>query len=61
MAKFQKLTVSNIVKETSECVSIAFEIPEALSKDFAYIQGQYITLKINVGGEEIRRCYSLCS
>src|SRR5690606_2650500 len=26
-----------------------------------YIQGQYVTLKLNIGGEEIRRSYSLCS
>ncbi len=61
MATFHNLTVSSIIKETSECVSIAFDIPENLSKDFAYIQGQYITLKLKVGDEEIRRCYSICS
>ena len=61
MSEFHKLKVADIVKETADCVSIAFEVPEKLSDDYKFIQGQYITLKINVNGEELRRCYSICT
>lgn len=61
MAKFHSLKIKDIRKETEQCVSIAFDIPESLREEFDYIQGQYITLKMNVNGEELRRSYSACS
>jgi ring-1,2-phenylacetyl-CoA epoxidase subunit PaaE len=61
MAKFHTLRVTDIRRETADCVSIAFEVPADLQTEYAYIQGQYLTLKFNVKGEELRRSYSLCS
>lgn len=61
MSKFHSLTVSDVRKETSDCVSIAFNIPSALEQEYKYIQGQYITFKLKLNGEELRRSYSLCS
>jgi len=61
MAKFHTLKVSDIRRETADCVSIAFEVPASLQGEYKYIQGQYLTLKLKVNGEEIRRSYSLCS
>lgn len=61
MAKFHRLKVADIKQETPDCVSIAFDVPELLKGDYAYTQGQYLTLKMTVGGEEIRRSYSICS
>jgi len=61
MAKFHTLKVKDIRKETDKCVSIAFDVPEELSEEFQFEHGQYITLKMNVNGEELRRSYSICS
>jgi len=61
MSKFHKLKIVDIVRETADSVSLAFHIPENLKNDFKYIQGQYISLKLNVNNEEIRRAYSICS
>ncbi len=61
MAKFNALKVKEVKRETSDAVSITFEIPEVLKKDYHYIQGQYLTLKLNINSEEIRRSYSVCS
>jgi ring-1,2-phenylacetyl-CoA epoxidase subunit PaaE len=61
MARFHTLTVKEITRETADCVSIVFDIPQAAQQEFAYIQGQYLTLKLSVSGEELRRSYSLCS
>ena len=58
---FHTLKVKAVKKETPDCVSIAFTIPDTLKKQFTFEQGQNITLKINVDGEEIRRSYSICS
>ncbi|MCG3166299.1 MAG: 1,2-phenylacetyl-CoA epoxidase, subunit E [Bacteroidia bacterium] len=61
MAKFHTLKVAEVRRETAEAVSIAFDIPEAVKPEYTYIQGQYITLKIQLNGEEVRRSYSVCS
>lgn len=61
MSDFHKLTIQNIVKETPSAVSIAFEIPLNLKETYTFIPGQYITIKTEVDGEEIRRAYSICS
>lgn len=58
---FHKLTVKDIRKETSDCVSVAFDIPQELKNDFIFKQGQNITIKFKTGEEEIRRSYSICS
>jgi ring-1,2-phenylacetyl-CoA epoxidase subunit PaaE len=59
--QFHTLKVSNIQRETKGCVSVAFEVPEALRENFTFSSGQYLTLKTDISGEEIRRSYSLCS
>jgi ring-1,2-phenylacetyl-CoA epoxidase subunit PaaE len=58
---FNALKVSNIKRETADCVSVAFEIPETLRENYRFVQGQYLTFKKAINGEEIRRSYSICS
>lgn len=61
MARFHKLKVKDVRRETADAVSVAFDVPPKLQPEYLFKQGQYITLKMNVGGEEIRRSYSLCT
>ena len=61
MSEFYALTVSEVKKETPNSVSISFDIPENLKNTFAFKAGQYITVKYQSGGKEIRRAYSICS
>ncbi len=61
MSQFHKLTIKNINKETDKCVTISLNIPSALKDTFSFKAGQYITLKTDINGKEIRRDYSLCS
>ncbi len=58
---FHTLKVKNITKETEDCVSIAFGIPETLQNEFTFEQGQNITIKTIIDGEEVRRSYSICT
>jgi ring-1,2-phenylacetyl-CoA epoxidase subunit PaaE len=58
---FEKLNIKDIRKETADCVSVAFDVPEHLREQFQYKQGQYITLRSFIDNAEIRRSYSLCS
>lgn len=61
MPKFHSLKIKDIRRETEDCVSIAFRVPEQLKEEFEFIQGQYLTLRRKMGGEEVRRSYSICS
>ncbi|MEP7237567.1 MAG: 1,2-phenylacetyl-CoA epoxidase subunit PaaE [Ferruginibacter sp.] len=58
---FHKLKVKAVNEETPDCVSIAFEVPENLKNDFLFEQGQNITIKKEIDGEEVRRSYSICT
>jgi ring-1,2-phenylacetyl-CoA epoxidase subunit PaaE len=60
MTRFYPLTVKDIRRETVDCVSVAFTVPESLADTFAFKQGQYITLRTQLEGEEVRRSYSIC-
>ena len=42
-------------------MSVTFDVPSELVKDYQYIQGQHLTLKLLINGKEFRRSYSLCS
>ena len=58
---FFEITVQEIIRETDDCLSIAFDIPEKFMNDFNFKSGQYLTLKTQIENEEVRRSYSLCS
>lgn len=58
---FHKLRVKEVRNETSDCVSISFDVPETLQQEFLFEQGQNITIKKEINGEEIRRSYSICT
>lgn len=58
---FHRLTIREIKKETNECVSVLFEIPESLQKNFLFRHGQSLTMRTTLNKEEVRRTYSLCS
>ncbi len=59
--QFHKLKVRDLRRETADTVSISFELPENMREAFRYKQGQHLTLKIELNGEEVRRSYSICT
>lgn len=61
MAIFHNIEIEDIYKETSDCSVITFCIPEALQPEFQFRQGQHLTLKADINGNDVRRSYSLCS
>lgn len=61
MARFHTLEVESVHQETPDCIVVGFKVPPAEQLDFAFQHGQYLTLKLTVNGEELRRSYSICS
>jgi len=58
---FRSLTISDVHNETDECISISFDIPDEWKEEFKFKAGQNITIRSMIGGEELRRSYSICS
>lgn len=61
MSDFHSLKVVQITKLTPNAVAISFEIPQKLRSVFEFKAGQYITLRHEINGEEVRRAYSISS
>jgi ring-1,2-phenylacetyl-CoA epoxidase subunit PaaE len=61
MSSFYKLSIKEIIKETTDAVSILFNVPEELKSHYTFVAGQYVNLKVTLDGQEIRRAYSICS
>ncbi|PZO55383.1 MAG: phenylacetate-CoA oxygenase/reductase subunit PaaK [Alphaproteobacteria bacterium] len=57
---FHKLRVAEVKRETPDAVSVRFELPEQLRETFAFKAGQHLTFRREIGGEEVRRNYSVC-
>jgi len=58
--QFHPLRVAQVRPETSDTVSIAFEVPDTLRDAYRFTQGQFLTLKAPVDGKDVRRSYSIC-
>lgn len=61
MPVFHSIKIDEVRKETPDAVSVHFDIPENIREEYRYKPGQYLTLKVDVNGEEVRRAYSLCT
>jgi ring-1,2-phenylacetyl-CoA epoxidase subunit PaaE len=58
---FHDLTVRRIDPDTAEAVIVTFDVPEPLRATYAFTQGQYLTLRKTISGEDLRRSYSICA
>ena len=58
--QFHALTISGVRRETPDAISVRFAVPEALRDAYRFTQGQFVTLKKVIDGEELRRSYSVC-
>ena len=58
---FHSLTVASVQALTRDSVVITFAMPEPLRSTFTFVQGQYLTLRAIIDGQEVRRSYSICS
>lgn len=58
---FHSLLVKQVINETSDTVTLTFDVPTELAEQYHFTQGQYLTLRFTIGGKEERRSYSMCS
>lgn len=60
-ATFSTLTVSEVRPLTADSVEVTFAVPPELHEDFDYAPGQYVALRTELDGQEVRRSYSICT
>ncbi|HKY56733.1 MAG TPA: fatty acid desaturase [Aeromicrobium sp.] len=56
---FYTLRVSQVDRLTDDSVAITFDVPADLMPRYQYLQGQHVTVRAMVDGQEVRRSYSL--
>ena len=61
MSTFYKLTIKEIKRETAQAISVLFNVPLEFQDFYKFKAGQYVNLKLNLDGKEIRRAYSICT
>ncbi len=61
MKQFNAIRIGSVERETADAVVIGFDIPDDLKSTFAFRPGQYLTLRAQIGNQDVRRSYSLCS
>ena len=58
---FHPLRVRAVLPDTAEAVVVSFDVPEHLREVFSFTQGQYLTLRKDIDGQDLRRSYSICA
>jgi ring-1,2-phenylacetyl-CoA epoxidase subunit PaaE len=61
LPQFHSLEVKRIEPLTAQSAHITFSVPSELQELFTFEPGQFLTLRAQVGGQSLRRSYSICS
>jgi ring-1,2-phenylacetyl-CoA epoxidase subunit PaaE len=60
-AMFHRMPVAAVDAITSDSTLVTFAVPEQLHDQFRFEPGQHVTVRTDLGGEGIRRNYSICA
>ncbi len=60
-AVFHRLPVASVDPITSDSTLVTFSVPEDLRDEFRFEPGQHVTVRSDLGGEGVRRNYSICA
>lgn len=58
---YHALTVLDVVEETADTRTFVMDVPETLADLYHYEPGQFCTVRANIGGDDVMRCYSMSS
>jgi ring-1,2-phenylacetyl-CoA epoxidase subunit PaaE len=61
MRKYYTAQVKEILRQTDKAVEIELEVEAQGKPFFAFKPGQFVSIKKEIEGEDIRRSYSICS
>ena len=58
---FHPLRVIEVTRLTDDSVTVTFDVPHELREHFDFLPGQHVTVRGEIGDEDIRRSYSICA
>ncbi|KRE34800.1 ferredoxin [Mycobacterium sp. Soil538] len=58
---FAPLRIKRVVRETADAVSLVLDVPAHCLHRYRYRAGQFLTVRVQVDGRDLRRCYSMSS
>jgi len=59
--RFHPLRVIQVERLTEDAVAVTLQPPPETNALFGFLPGQYLTVRRRIGGEELRRSYSICA
>ena len=59
--RFHDLSVARVTPEAAGAVAITLSVPAELRETFAFQPGQFLTVRANIDGADVRRSYSISS
>jgi ring-1,2-phenylacetyl-CoA epoxidase subunit PaaE len=60
-AVFHRLRVGEVTPLTDDAVCITFDVPPELADEYEFTQGQHVTVRTSMAGDDVRRSYSICA
>ena len=60
-AVFHPLRVADVERLTDDAVAVTFDVPPELADDYRFVQGQHLTVRTELAGDDVRRNYSICA
>ena len=61
MRKFHSAAITKKTPETTDSVILTLSVPDDVSEDFIYEQGQHLPVRAFLNEKSVRRTYSICS
>lgn len=58
--RWHELQIADVERLTDEAVVVSLDVPPRLREDFTFEPGQYLTLRTEIDGQDVRRSYSIC-
>jgi ring-1,2-phenylacetyl-CoA epoxidase subunit PaaE len=59
--RFHDLQIARVTPEAAGAVAISLTVPPDLRSSFDFQPGQFLTLRASIGGDDVRRSYSISS
>ncbi len=60
-ARFHELPIARVSPEAAGAVAITFAVPPEQRAAFVFEPGQFLTVRANIAGQDVRRSYSISS
>ena len=58
--QFHALRVAHIEPQTAQGMALSLYVPPELRANYAFEAGQFVTLRFEFNGQDVRRAYSIC-